>query len=110
MSTFRGWIIPLGFELVSNDDVQVRLREKDGDGYIAINIYNEDFGRLSMDSEETETRAVKVNRMDGQLSTDGRDNILFWYDGYHFISILSNIDEVELLNIAENIKKLDEAQ
>lgn len=103
--------IPSKFELIYNDDCQILFRESNqGNGYISINISNEDFARTSLDSEYEQIKNVKIHGKDSLLHFSGVDYTLFWHDGYHFITMLSNIDEVELLKIANNIKKIQEVQ
>ena len=98
--------IPDGFEVIILEDDLVALREMNqGDAYISINISNEDIGRMSMDMENSESNVIKINGIDATLYCINEEYILFWYDGYHFISIYSNIDESDLIKIAKDIKK-----
>lgn len=98
--------IPERFELLFNDDIQVLFCEIDqGKGYISICISNEDISRVSMDSENSASQIIKINGIDATLCFINSEYILFWYDGYNFISINTNIDESDLLRIAKNIKK-----
>ncbi|MBQ7300468.1 MAG: DUF4367 domain-containing protein, partial [Clostridia bacterium] len=48
---------------------------------------------------------IQINGIDAELRLLGEDYTLFWYDGYRFISILSNITEDQIIKIAKNIKK-----
>lgn len=97
--------IPDGFEVIILQDDLVKFREiNQGTGYIVINISNEDISRVSIDSENSALQIIKINGIDATLCLLNGENILFWYDGYHFISINANIEESELLKIAKNIK------
>ena len=98
--------IPDGFELILNDDKQILLREKNkGTGYISINISAEDFGRTSLDYEYEKSQSLKINGVDAEMRILGDDCTIFWYDGYHFITIYANVEESELINTAKNIEK-----
>ncbi len=98
--------IPGEYELILNDNKQILFREMDqGKGYISICISNEDISRVSMDSENSASQIIKVNGIDATLCLLNGENIVFWYDGYHFITIYTNIDVSNLIKIAENIKK-----
>ncbi|MBR5221964.1 MAG: DUF4367 domain-containing protein [Clostridia bacterium] len=108
-SEYGLFYIPDEFELILNDDYQILFREENqGNGYISINISDENFGRMSLDSENEITNNVKIHEIDAYLIYENGDYTLFWYDGYHFISILSNIEEDKVIKIANNIEKLDD--
>ena len=98
--------IPDGFEVIILEDDLVKFRETNqGDGYIVINILNEDIGRVSFDSEKSTSQIVQINGIDATLYCANDEYVLFWYDGYHFISINANIKESDLIKIAKNIKR-----
>ena len=100
--------IPDGFEVIIYEDDLVKFREiNQGDAYISINISNEDIGRVSMDSENSETQTIRINGIDATLYFANDEHVLFWYDGYHFISIYTNIGDSNLIKIAKSIKKFD---
>lgn len=97
--------IPENYEVIILEDNLVAFRElNQGDGYITICISNEDISRVSMDSENSASQIIKINGIDATMCLLNGDNIVFWYDGYHFISINANIKESELIKIAKNIK------
>ena len=97
--------IPENFELILNDNKQILFREIDqGRGYISICISSEDISRVSMDSENSASQIIKINGIDATLCLSNGENIVFWYDGYYFITIYTNIGESDLIKIAENIK------
>ena len=99
--------IPNKYELILNDDYQILFREvNQGDGYITINISDEDFGRTSLDSESEKPTNIKINGVDASIVQSGDDTTIFWYNGYHFITIFSNADDKELIKLAKEIKKL----
>ena len=99
--------IPDEYELIVYDDYQILFREiNQGDGYISVNISYEDFGRTSLDVENESSTDIKIDGVDAHITKNGEDTTIFWYNGYHFITILSNADEKELINIAKEIKKL----
>lgn len=103
--------IPKEFELIQREDNFLLFKEiNQGNGYISINIYNEDFGRLSIDTENNTSKNIKINGTEANLNYTGTDYSLFWYDGYHFLAIYSNVAEQELLKIACNIKKWEKLQ
>ena len=103
--------IPNEFELIEQEDYFLRFNEiNQGNGYIAINISYEDFGRISIDSENAIVTTIKINGIDAYLNYSNGNYTLFWNDGYHFITILSNIDEDEIIKVANNIKKWDNMQ
>lgn len=98
--------IPDGFEVIILEDDLVALREiNKGTGYISINIYCDNFGRVSMDSENSSSDIIKINGIDATLYCVDDEYVLFWYDGYHFISINANTKESDLIKIAKNIKR-----
>ena len=98
--------IPDGFEVIILENDIVKFREiNQGDGYISINIYCDDFGRVSMDSENSESQIIKINGIDATLYCANDEYVLFWYDGYHFISIYTNVGEPDLIKIAKNVKR-----
>ena len=98
--------IPDGYEVIILEDDLVKFREMNqGDGYISINIYCDDFGRVSMESEHSESQIIKINGIDATLYSANDEYVLFWFDGYHFISVNANIKESELIKIAKNIKR-----
>lgn len=98
--------IPDNFEVVILENSLVKFRETNqGNGYIVINISNEDIGRMSMDTENSESQIIKINGIDATLYCVNEEYILFWYDGYHFISIYTSIGEYDLIKIAKNIKR-----
>jgi len=97
--------IPSEFEVIILEDSLVKFKETNqGDGYIVINISNEDISRISMDSENSVSQIIKINGIDATLCLLNGENTVFWYDGYHFISLNTNLDEKELIKIAKNIK------
>lgn len=99
--------IPDKYELILNDDYQILFREiNQGNGYISINISDEDFGRMSLDAENSASQTIKINGMDANLSSINNEYYLFWFNGYHFISIITNVDEQEMIKIAEEIENL----
>ena len=99
--------IPDEYDLILNDDYQILFREiNQGNGYISINISDEDFGRMSLDTEKSTSQIIKINGMEANLSSINNEYYLFWFNGYHFISIYANINEFELIKIANNIEKL----
>lgn len=99
--------IPDEYELIFYDDYQILFREiNQGNGYISINISDEEFGRMSLDAENGKSTDIKIDGMDAYITKSGDDTTIFWYNGYHFLTILSNADENELINIAKEIKKL----
>lgn len=99
--------IPDEYELIVYDDYQILFREiNQGDGYISINISAEDYGRMSLDSENSTSQIIKINGIDATFQKFNDEYLIFWNDGYHFITVNSNIAESELIKIAKNIKKL----
>lgn len=103
--------IPDGFELIEQEDYYLRFNEiSQGNKYILINISNEDFSRMSLDSENSVTTPIKINDIDACINDLNGNYTLFWYNGYHFFAIYSNIPEHEIVEIAQNIKKLDNTQ
>ena len=71
---------------------------------ISINISYESFGHMGLDIENSTSQIIKINGIDATLYYINDEYILFWYDGYHFISIYTNICESDLIKIAKNIK------
>ena len=103
--------IPDGFELLLNDDRQIRFCEQNnGNGCIIINISDEDFCRLSADADSDTSTIIHIHGKDAYLKIEDNDITLFWYDGYHFISILSNIPEEQIIKIAKHIKNINNMQ
>ena len=99
--------IPDEYELIVYDDYQILFREKkQGKGYVSINISAEDFGRMSLDAENGKSTDIKIDGMDAYITKSDDDTTIFWYNGYHFITIFTNADEKELIKIAKGIKKL----
>ncbi len=99
--------VPKNFELITYDDYQIRFRETHGsNGYIIINISDEDFGHMSLDVEHSLTEIIKINDVDASMNKFNEEYLIFWFDGCHFISINTNLDEEELIRIAINIKKI----
>lgn len=99
--------IPDGLELMTYDDYQILYREKEpGKGYVMINISDEDFARISFDSENSSSEPIKINGMDAELCAFNDEYYIVWYDGSHFISLYSNMDKAELIKTAKNIKKI----
>lgn len=110
-SEYKIGYVPSGYELISNDDFHVLFREiNQGNGYISINMSNEDFARTSLDSENTVTQNIKINGNDACLCIRDGNYTLFWYDGYKFFTLYSNINEYELLKIANNIERINIVQ
>ena len=72
---------------------------------IMINILDEDFFRLSTDSEYSTPQNIDINGFNAELCSFHDEYYIIWYDSYHFISINTNIAEEELVKIAKNIKK-----
>lgn len=102
--------IPEDFELVSNDNYQILFKKiNTTQGYIMINFSDENFGRMSLDLENT-SKSVGINGMDANLNYINGEYCLFWYDGYNFIAIYSNVTEDEIIKIANNIKKCNYVQ
>jgi len=100
--------IPERFELTQKEETYLRFDElNQGDKYILINISDEDFSRMSFNSENTVATIVDINGTDAHLNYFDDNYILFWYNGYHFFAIYSNIPEHEIVKIAENVKKLE---
>ena len=98
--------IPDGFEVIILEDDLVAFRDiNQGAGYISINISNENVGRVSMDSENSKSQIIKINGVDATLCFMNGEYLLFWYDGYHLISINANIEESDLIKVAKYIKK-----
>ena len=98
--------IPNGFEVIILEDNLVAFREmKQGDGYISICISNDDFSQVNLDTENSTSQVIKINGIDATLCCTNEEYILFWYDGYHFISMNSNVEESDLIKIAEKIKR-----
>lgn len=98
--------IPDGFELIILEDSLVKFRETNqGNGYIVINISNEDIGQVNLDAENSTSQVIKINGTDATLCCINNEYVLFWYDGYHFISIYTSIGESDLIKIAKNVKR-----
>lgn len=99
--------IPDEYELIIYDEQLLKFKEiNQGEGYITINISDEDFGRTSLDSESEKPTNIKINGVDASIVQSGDDTTIFWYNGYHFITIFSNADDKELIKLAKEIKKL----
>ena len=99
--------IPNGFEVIILEDSLVKFRETNqGNGYIVINISNEDIGQVNLDAENSTSQVIKINGTDATLCCINNEYVLFWYDEYHLISINANIEESDLINIAKNIKRI----
>jgi hypothetical protein len=70
-----------------------------------INISVEDFCRTSADSEYSSSQNTEINGIDAELYLFNGEYYIIWFNGYHFISIYSNICESELIKIAKHINK-----
>ena len=98
--------IPDGFEVIIYEDDLVKFREiTQGVGYITINISDENFGHMGLDIENSTSQIINIDGIEASLYCINEENILFWYDGYHLISIYTNIGESDLTKIAKNIKR-----
>lgn len=72
--------------------------------YFNITVKNVD-GLISIDTENADTRKLKIKDNEAFYSTNHNANFLIWHDEEYAYKLSGNIDEKEMLKIAENIKK-----
>lgn len=60
---------------------------------------------IAIDTENSQVKKFKINDMEAFYSKNSNVNILVWHDAEFSYTITGNIDEKELVKIAENVKK-----
>lgn len=98
--------IPDGFKLESStgDNRQLVLVFKKADKGFRITI-NEVDSSLSIDTEKADIRKFMINGNEAMYSTNNNINILVWHDENFVYRLSGNLEEKELIKIAEKIKK-----
>jgi len=97
--------IPEGFTLSVNEmngDILFLRFEKSND-FFCLELCKAE-GVLSVDTEDASTRQTKVNSYDAFCSTKEYGYILAWTNQKYSFCLSGNIDELQMMRIAENIR------
>lgn len=100
--------LPPYFELdYQENGTYLYFSKKDSDKYIIIEFLDSEYSETNRDNENSEEMIIKIDGYDAYILTSKHTETtnLFWHNDEHFIIIQSNLDENEIIKIAQNIEK-----
>ena len=100
--------IPDGFVLVESDSRidYIVLGFMKNESFFRISMTNID-ALISIDTENAKTQKTQVGKYEAFISTNDNATILVWHDTVYAYRLSGNIDEGEIIHIAENISKTE---
>lgn len=98
--------IPIGFKLEKSNVMEnyIYLIFKADEQHFSFSMNNID-GSMGVDTEDATIKRITINDYEAIYSSNNNINILVWHDDRYSYMLSGNIDEKEMIKIANGLKK-----